>query len=165
MTRHHTRGVLRLTARLAVAGAMTLGAVRGASADDAGIHDFFSAIFGGGAEQTQVAPVPQPNSAWPAAESRRVVRSRPLTVRLRKPAAPRVAVTSDVPTKPVKVSIFEDRTLRRGDAVMTAHGIRIFAGSSSWPYAPDDFVSLEQAGRMNKDTSKVLAQLDRMPRG
>ena len=55
--------------------------------------------------------------------------------------------------------------MRRGDAVMTAKGVRIFAGSSSWPYAESDFVALTDSGEVSKTTSKVLAQLDKLPRG
>ena len=69
------------------------------------------------------------------------------------------------PTKPGKVSIFEDRTLRRGDAVMMAQGIRVFAGSNSWPYTPGDFVGLDDAKHLSRDTTKVLVQLDKLPRG
>ena len=163
MTGFDMRGALRLTARIALAGAVSLGAMRSASADDAGLHEFFSAMFGGGSATTQAPPA----IAVPAGgmdDYRPAHRSRPLTVRLRK-ATPRLVVSHDVPAKPVKVSIYEDRTLRRGDAVMTSQGIRVFAGSSSWPYAPQDFVSLSDAGRMSQDTSKILAELDRVPRG
>ncbi len=159
------RGALRLTARVAIAGALTLGAMQSASADDAGLHGFFSAMFGGGAAEPQQAPAAaEAPSAGEPSEVRRIARYHPLTVRLHKPA-PRLVVTRDVPTKPVKVSIFQDKTLRRGDAVMTSQGIRVFAGSSSWPYVPQDFVSLDDAGRLSQDTSKVLAELDRAPRG
>ena len=63
------------------------------------------------------------------------------------------------------MSIYEDRTLRRGDAVMTADGVRIFAGSSSWPYTAGDFVSLRDAKNVDRDASKTFAQLDKLPRG
>ena len=72
---------------------------------------------------------------------------------------------AQVPTKPEKVSIFEDRTLKRGDVVMTADGIRVFAGSATWPYTKADFVDLATAKNLSKDTAKVLAEVDRLPRG
>ena len=78
--------------------------------------------------------------------------------------APKI-VMAQAPTKPGKVSIFEDRTLKRGDAVMTADGIRVFAGSASWPYTKADFIDLASAKDLNKDTTKVLAEVDRLPRG
>ncbi|WP_129217147.1 hypothetical protein [Lichenibacterium ramalinae] len=156
-----TRGTVRRMARVAIAGAAMMAAVQGASADDAGVHDFFSAIFGGG--QTQAAPASESAAPAPGYDAPMRRASRPLTVRLHRPK-PRI-VYVDAPTKPAPVSIFEDRTLRRGDAVMTAKGVRIFAGSSSWPYSERDFVGLTDASQVSKDTSKVLAQLDKLPRG
>lgn len=160
MTGSTTRGAGRRTARLAIAGAALFAAVQGASADDAGIHDFFSSIFGGGQSQAAPAAAPAPGYDEPV---RRAQRSRPLTVRLHRPK-PRM-VFAETPTRPAPVSIFEDRTLRRGDAVMTAKGVRIFAGSSSWPYSERDFVGITEARQVSRDTSRVLAQLDKMPRG
>lgn len=161
------RGTLRRSACLAIAGSALLAAVHGAAAsDDAGVHEFFAAIFGGNQPQSQpaatAAPAPS-RGASPAYAWSRPTRSHALTVRLH-PAKPRT-VLAQVPIKPEKVSIFEDRTLRRGDAVMTARGVRVFAGSNAWPYSEGDFVSLDDAKQFNTDTSKVLAQLDRMPRG
>ena len=48
---------------------------------------------------------------------------------------------------------------------MTAEGVRIFAGSRSWPYTAGDFVGLKDAKSVDRDTSKILAQLDKLPRG
>ena len=162
MTTSTTRRPLRRSARLVLAGVLSLAAVHGAAADDNGLDHFFSSIFGGGAPQ-QAAPAPvaaQPYDEMPYASRGR---SRPLTVRLH-PAKPRL-VFVDKPAKPEAVSIFEDRTLKRGDAVMTATGVRVFAGSSSWPYSPKDFVALGDSKQISRDTSKVLAQLDKLPRG
>ena len=159
MTGFTSRGAARRMARFAIAGAAMLAAVQGASADDAGIHDFFSSIFGGGQPQAVPAYAPAPSED----DGFRRQRSRPLTVRLHRPK-PRIAYV-EPPTKPAPVSIFEDRTLRPGDAVMTAKGVRIFAGSSNWPYAESDFVGLAESGQVSRTTSKVLAQLDKLPRG
>ena len=158
--------LVRRTARLGVAGAVLLVAVTGASADDGGLGGFLSSIFGGQPQQSRPAAVSAPDAAtMPSSVSGqdRRVRSRPLTVRLRQ-AKPRFVVAQS-PTKPGKVSIYADRTLRRGDAVMTADGVRIFSGSSSWPYTAGDFVALKDAKAVDHDTSKLLAQLDRAPRG
>ena len=86
------------------------------------------------------------------------VRRRPLTVKLRRPKVAHIAKPDG---KPINVSIFEDKTLRRGDAVMTAKGIRIFAGSSSWPYRQSDFVAIADAGHMSGSYQKALLVLDR----
>ncbi len=86
-----------------------------------------------------------------------------MTVRLHS-AQPRT-VAAQVPTRPGRVSIYADSTLRPGDAVMMADGIHVFAGSNAWPYTNDDFVSLSAARHMDRATAKVLAAIDRLPRG
>jgi hypothetical protein len=43
------------------------------------------------------------------------------------------------------MSLFEDRTLRRGDGVMTPIGVRVFRGATRWPLRSRDFVSLAEA--------------------
>ena len=169
-TASSTRVTPRRTARLGLAGVALLAAVTGASADDGGLGGFLASIFGG--QPQQAAPTPQPRSGevarhtvrhtWISSGDRHVP-SRPLTVRLRQ-ARPRL-VFAQAPAKPGKVSIYEDRTLRRGDAVMTAKGVRIFVGSASWPYTAMDFVGLKDAKNVERGASKLLAQLDRLPRG
>ena len=139
--------------RAVVAGIMVMGVVQVAHAGDG---DFFSSIFGGGPAQST------PQVAEPQGQlDDRPIPRRPLTVKLHRPKIVHVTKTEG---KPVKVSIFEDKTLRRGDAVMTAKGIRIFEGSSSWPYREDDFVAISAAGRMDKTYAKVLLDLDHLPR-
>jgi hypothetical protein len=49
-----------------------------------------------------------------------------------------------------------DRTLARGDIVVTKSGFRVFRGSSSFPHSPSDFVPLQAANLRN------LAQLQLM---
>ncbi len=163
ITASSTRATLRRSARLGLAGAALLAAATGASADEGGLGGFLASIFGGHPQQ-QAAPAPRPAPGYAPAETPyRRVRARALTVRLHQ-ARPRLVV-AQAPAKPGKVSIYEDRTLRRGDAVMTAEGIRIFAGSSSWPYTSGDFVSVKDAKNVDRDASKMFAQLDKLPRG
>jgi hypothetical protein len=57
--------------------------------------------------------------------------------------------------------IYRDRTLRRGDPVMTEAGFRIFKGSERWPYRPRDFAGLHEAGRLPVTSRAVLAALER----
>ena len=163
------RAMLRRASTLALTAMTILATVHRASAED-GLGGFLSSIFGGGASQQATAPVAAPASYEPSPAYGRpyvrfshAFRGGPLTIRLHK-AVPKVGV-AQVPTKPEKVSIFEDRTLKRGDAVMTADGIRVFAGSASWPYTKADFVDLATAKNLSKDTAKVLAEVDRLPRG
>jgi len=160
------RTTARRIARMVLAGAAVLLAQQGAAASDDGVHQFFSAIFGGGVAEIAVAPARMQNQGAaevPYRAPQRPFRGRPLTVRLHK-AKPKLAV-SQLPTKPGKVSIFDDGTLRRGDAVMMAGGIRIFAGSGALPHASSDFVGLTASKDLGKDLTKVLAEVDRLPRG
>jgi hypothetical protein len=56
--------------------------------------------------------------------------------------------------------LMDDESLRRGDAVMTANGIRIFMGSSGTPHAPRDFSKLSEIKGFSKNERKALAALD-----
>ena len=154
MTRAQIGHAMRVAAALAAACCATLSGVDRASARDDGVLQFFTSVFGG-ASSGQAAPAEE------GAEQQRL--ARPLTVRPRR--TPRFTVAA-VPVKPEKVAIFEDRTLRRGDAVMTAKGMRIFMGSGAWPYRSEDFVDLAASGReISKTTERVLADLDKRPGG
>ena len=140
-----------------------LAAVQGAVArDDSGVHEFFSAVFGGASAQSPMfrSPARGPD---PAERGVRSERAHPLTVRMR-PDRPTL-VASQGPSKPPVVPILEDATLQRGDAVMTARGMRIFVGSASGVHTAADFVSLDEAKHLSKDAASVFAALDRLPRG
>ena len=164
------RPIQRRVAVLLFSATAMLATVHEAAADD-GVTGFLSSIFGGGSPQQ--APTPAPASAVPSQTYAPYLRplmrfsrhdhGRTLTVRLHR-TAPKTVI-AQVPAKPGKVSIFEDRTLKRGDAVMTPDGIRVFAGSASWPYTKADFIDLASAKDLNKDTTKVLAEVNRLPRG
>ena len=164
------RTTRRRAACLAFAATAMLATVHTAAADD-GVTGFLSSIFGGESPQPTSAPVPVqavPSEGYVPHDRSftRVSRhdhGHTLTLRLHK-GAPRLVV-AQAPTKPGKVSIFEDRTLKRGDAVMTADGVRVFAGSASWPYTKTDFIDLASAKDLNKDSSKMLAEVNSLPRG
>ena len=70
---------------------------------------------------------------------------------------------AQVPTRPSKVAIDEDGTLRPGDAVMMSDGLSIFAGSKSWPCRPADVTSRDGAKDVGKQIARVFGALDRMP--
>lgn len=146
--------------RLAVAASALGCAVPIASAgDDAGVHNFFSSQAGASYGVETAAPAPGRGDR--VVRTERASRPRSLTVRLRHPSPVVQVARSDGPAP--KITIYEDPTLRRGDAVMTTRGIRVFAGSRSWPYRDDDFVALADARRMDPEMRKVLAELDRLP--
>ena len=165
-----------------VAWAAVVGAVHTASArDDSGVHEFFSTGAGSAeeaapaprAEPVQMAPLSRPversvhRSPKDLVRTTIVARERPLTVRLHAAKAVKSAVKTNqfalAPTRPGKVSIFYDKTLQPGDAVMSFKGIRIFAGSKSWPYHDSDFVALADAKQLDKGMRQVLLDLDRLP--
>lgn len=69
------------------------------------------------------------------------------------------------PPRPLPaVSLLEDRTLRRGDAVMMDDGIHVFAGSPVWPYRRADFKALATVRGLDLNLRRTLAELDRQPR-
>ncbi len=57
------------------------------------------------------------------------------------------------------LSLLRDLTLRRGDAVMTARGFRVFHGAARFPYRRTDFVTLSRSrdvARANRPTFSAL---------
>ncbi len=67
------------------------------------------------------------------------------------------------PQRPTLVSIYQDRTLRDGDAVMMADGIHVFRRAGPWPYRPQDFVRLTFAAALDWHLRQTLGVLDRNP--
>lgn len=72
-----------------------------------------------------------------------------------------VADETDHPVGPQPpVDLMDDDSLRPGDAVMTASGIRIFTGDSGTPHEPRDFRKLSEIKGVSKRERKALAALD-----
>ena len=145
---------LRSVLAATLASALIAGSSVAARADD-GIGGFFQQLFGGaGGGSNQ--PLPQPDYGQSD--------SPPLTVRIKKhrrPSGAQLAGHSRYTPEELKnVTIFTDKTLMRGDAVMTAGGIRIFNGSNTWPYRKDDFVALSPSDKMPKTVRKELTAID-----
>lgn len=63
-----------------------------------------------------------------------------------------------------KNTIYNDFTLRRGDAVMTPGGVAVFHGGSRYPYDARDFRSLAETRDLPRRTRKLLAVLERASR-
>ena len=129
-----------------------------AHADD-GILGFFRALTGGA---PQPATAPAPEAPQPSL--------RPLTVRRSKPkAAPAArARFARLPVKTGPVSIYEDRTLRGGDAVMTKDGVKVFGGaafSPEKPYSDADFVAISASKSINPALRKTVTDLNKLPHG
>lgn len=153
----------RLGWRALICFVVTLG-MSIAQADDAGMHAFLTSESGR-------SPAAVPTASFAPREN------VPLTVRPRR--RPKFAIASRRSSSPAPVasipqfrvgkgtavSLFEDRTLRRGDAVMTAKGLRIFAGSRSFPYAEADFVALSDADWVQRGQRESLRAFDYMSQG
>lgn len=147
-------------------GVAVLAAVVGslaATSSSANAQDFFefmSRAFGGGGPAPAQQALPQPDEGYQS--------ERPLTVR-KRPRQRHVAKSggsirygnggrynvADLRG----ITIYTDKTLSRGDAVMTADGMRVFNGSASWPHTDADFVALS-AGRLSPGVRKELAAMD-----
>jgi hypothetical protein len=134
-----------------------LTAVGKAAADDAGIWQFLLGQGRGGGYGGGYGAPPAP--AWgpmpmlpPPMAARRVVRKPVVHLRIVRPKA---IAHADIPHKG-PVTIYNDRTLRRGDSVMTAQGLRVFRGAPHFPYRASDFVSLAEASRFVVGDKKQL---------
>jgi hypothetical protein len=73
-----------------------------------------------------------------------------------------VADRADHPQRPQgPVDLMDDESLRKGDAVMTPNGIRIFVGySGSSHHAPEDFRIPSEVKGLSKRERKAFAGLD-----
>lgn len=58
------------------------------------------------------------------------------------------------------VGLMEDESLRNGDVVMTADGIRIFTGSSGSHHSEDDFTKISDTEGLSKTQRSALLFLD-----
>lgn len=76
------------------------------------------------------------------------------------PCSCRASQPATGPMKP----IYEDFTLRPGDAVMTPNGVAIFRGGSRYPYDARDFHSLAESRDLPQRTRRMLAGLERASR-
>ncbi len=92
---------------------------------------------------------------------------RPRVAAARPPAEPQVvfppAIVLPRPPRPALVTIYQDHTLRDGDAVMMADGIHVFHGFGEWPHLPRDFVRLTFAAALDWHLRASLDALDRNP--
>ncbi|RYC33772.1 hypothetical protein D3273_00510 [Lichenibacterium minor] len=97
----------------------------------------------------------------PRARARGTVARHPVLVE-RQAVFPRLIVLPK-PARPALVTIYQDRTLRDGDAVMMADGIHVFRGMGAWPHRPHDFVRLTFAAALDWHLRHTLDVLDRNP--
>ncbi|MGA2793334.1 MAG: hypothetical protein ABSE69_07325, partial [Roseiarcus sp.] len=55
------------------------------------------------------------------------------------------------------VALFHDLTLRKGDSIMTAAGVRVFRGAHKPPYDMDDFIDLAQSSLPREARDTLMA--------
>ena len=67
------------------------------------------------------------------------------------------------PDRPALVSIYQDRTLRNGDAVMMADGIHLFHGGARWPHRGSDFIRLQFVASLGWSLRRTLSGIDSAP--
>ena len=59
------------------------------------------------------------------------------------------------------VSLMKDFTLRKGDSVMTQRGIRVFRGTTNYPYRQRDFLSLAATEDLPSGKRSALSAIER----
>ena len=120
----------------------------------------------------------RPRRIWAAA------RGRPLRIALERPRSRAVARTGHgrgaaapvrrasgapvfrlvpPPGRPALVSIYNDRTLRSGDAVMLGDGVHVFRDDGFWPHRPRDFVKLQEVAGLDWHLRRTLEPFDINP--
>ncbi|WP_237477762.1 hypothetical protein [Lichenibacterium dinghuense] len=118
------------------------------------------------ARPLRIRLAPRPHRVHAVLAVRRA-RPRVAVARARPAAEPQVVFPAVIvlpkPPRPALVSIYQDRTLRDGDAVMMADGIHVFHGFGEWPHRPRDFVRLTFAAALDWHLRQTLDVLDRNP--
>ena len=116
------------------------------SAANAGFFDFLFAPLHPIQPAPQYAPQPFP-------QKKRVVIHRPknLVAKLHPAKGPHAA--------PI-VGLMDDESLRNGDVVMTADGIRVFTGSAGSQHSEDEFAKLSDIKGMSKTQRSALLFID-----
>lgn len=139
--------------RAGLVGAFLTSTAGVARADD--VFSFFQNAFGGGAVRHAELPPDNPGYDYD---------TPPLTVRRHPRRRVSYAAPERTPQQVLEdskdVTIYTDRTLARGDVVMTARGLRVFNGSESWPYTDEDFVEVSAKARIAPDMRRELHSID-----
>lgn len=141
--------------------------------DDLGLRLFWSEQVRADTSDVRAAVPPLPLRSAKAVRPLRIalsIRHGRRTVRRRQHGATMLAratslrlLSLPVPAKPAIVSLYEDRTLRNGDAVMLADGIHVFRGDIAGLHRPRDFVRLQLAASLGWKLRQTLNDLDRNP--
>lgn len=125
-----------------------------ASAQAGFLEDLFGSLF-------QPPPAYRDSPAWGAGGFRH--RAHPWRHKSGHKSAARkkiiAAAKPDTAGPQQPVDIMADKSLRKGDAVMTQSGIRIFVGQSGDRHEPDEFRKPSEVKGLSKSARKSLAVL------
>ena len=118
---------------------------------------FLDQLFGGGSsEPTQPQISPESGSGYSYDQLDQNYQPIQRKPRIKK----HVAAATDKPVLQKTTDIMSDSTLRPGDAVMMKSGLHIFKGESDSHHGSRDFVALDTARHVSKDTKGQLVALD-----
>jgi len=59
-----------------------------------------------------------------------------------------------------RLALAQDYTLREGDVVVMAAGVRVFRGAGRFPHQPRDFVTARTYGRLSPDLRRRVAEIE-----
>ena len=139
--------------RLTLAIALAAGTALAPASAHAG---FFDQLFGGGtSEPAPPQAVPQ-GGGFTYDQMDQGYQAIPQRPRAKK----KVAAVDRRPVLQKTTDLMSDPTLRPGDAVMMKSGVHIFAGDSDSHHDSRDFVALETAHHVAKDTKGQLIAMD-----
>jgi hypothetical protein len=131
--------------RLALLSSLAAALAVAPSAANAG---FFESLFGGSPFFQRPQPfVVQPYGQVPPP------RHKPRAVEAEKPTPAEIAAIR-------ATTLMTDKTLRDGDVVMTAQGIRIFEGPPGSRHTADDFIRIDQDRRLPKAERAELVAIN-----
>ena len=116
------------------------------SAANAGFFDFLFAPL----HPVQPAPQYAPQS-FPQKKHAAIHRPKNLVAKLHPAKGPHAA--------PI-VGLMDDESLRNGDVVMTADGIRVFTGSAGSQHSEEDFAKLSDVKGISKTQRSALLFID-----
>ena len=125
---------------------------------------FFESLFGGAEPAPAQAPAP---SYEEPAQNTQMTRRQPRHVQLLKAHPARASIVGSpkedhdaIKEASKNTNIMQDRTLRPGDAVMTASGLRIFEGSKAANHNVAEFVKVSEAQNVSRDLRPTLVAID-----
>jgi hypothetical protein len=94
------------------------------------------------------------------AEGGRLYTALPTAFRFRESLVAGCSCQGTVPAGLARLPLSQDHTLRPGDAVVMASGVRLVRAGARFPYRPRDFVTLEAYGRLPADLRHRIRDIE-----